>query len=277
MVLFVPEILLLSKSEAAFETFLGAERRIETNGSQLGMKRERERERCRRQILSISGYSQPSQPTNAKSSLASSSSTSSSSSSSANGKQKTKKTKLLSTHLLLNYQSVSMGLWIRRTCKWYVFSVTKNGTTPVSFGSFQITYCRITFRLRQESNLFRQSRRWARWPLDHHNNCPACILIFIPHPIQSQMILDYNHVRMDQSAFQFATRWHSKKGKQCHPITLRNNKIYLWSKQSSLFSFMKSHLVANWKVHSDWNFSITSSVTRKNYQMSIKVGQKWFH
>ena len=41
----MPEILLLSKSEAAFETFLGAERRIETNGSQLGMKRERERER----------------------------------------------------------------------------------------------------------------------------------------------------------------------------------------------------------------------------------------
>ena len=42
---------------------------------------------------------------------------------------------------------------------------------------------------------------------------------------------------MDQHAFQFVTRGHCIKGKQCHTITVRDNKIYLRSKQSNLFSF----------------------------------------
>ena len=42
---------------------------------------------------------------------------------------------------------------------------------------------------------------------------------------------------MDQRAFVFATRGHCIQGKQCQHITIKNQKMSLCSKQSSLFSF----------------------------------------
>ena len=45
------------------------------------------------------------------------------------------------------------------------------------------------------------------------------------------------HETMDLRTFVFATRGHCIKGKQCQHITIKNQSMYLCSKQSSLFSF----------------------------------------
>ena len=43
--------------------------------------------------------------------------------------------------------------------------------------------------------------------------------------------------RFQWAPFQFATRGHCIKGKQCHRIAIANKNMSLWSEQSSLFPF----------------------------------------
>ena len=52
-----------------------------------------------------------------------------------------------------------------------------------------------------------------------------------------------NALRMDQRAFQIATRLHRIKGKQWHPIAFRKNRSNL-----AYFLLMQSPLVANGKA-----------------------------
>ena len=62
--------------------------------------------------------------------------------------------------------------------------------------------------------------------------------------------------------FQFAASGHCITGKQCHPTTVGNNKIYLCSKQCSLyFPFMQSPLVAKWKAHCGRLLSLSPPLT----------------
>ena len=76
---------------------------------------------------------------------------------------------------------------------------------------------------------------------------------------------------MGQCAFQFATSGHCITGKQCHPITIGNNKFYLCSKQSSLFSFYVEPtrcLVS--KCKSRWPFG-------SNYKKQFRLNKKsWY-
>ena len=51
------------------------------------------------------------------------------------------------------------------------------GLIFVYFRSFQTQFYRKNCRLQQDSNLDRQSRRQARWPLDHHHG-PAYLSLF---------------------------------------------------------------------------------------------------
>ena len=62
-----------------------------------------------------------------------------------------------------------------------------------------------------------------------------------PHRYKKSFVIAANdgdkaNKLMDLRAFQFATRGHCIKDKQCHHITVRNNKISLCSKEYGLFS-----------------------------------------
>ena len=52
------------------------------------------------------------------------------------------------------------------------------------------------------------------------------------------VIHDHKDYAIDQHAFQLATRWHCIKNKLCHHVAVTNNTPSLYSKQSSLLSFL---------------------------------------
>ena len=103
------------------------------------------------------------------------------------------------------------------------------------------------------------------WPKvqSHQNEIKWHTIIPTQFLIQSKLAhdLDVNHSNctmlitpvskwqkiQQRYAFQFSTRGHCIKGKQCHPITVTNNKKCLQSNLAYL-SLMQCHLVAYWKV-----------------------------
>ena len=88
------------------------------------------------------------------------------------------------------------------------------------------------------------------------------------------VIHDHKDYAIDQHAFQLATRWHCIKNKLCHHVTVTNNTPSLYSKQSSLLSFLCSAL--QWQSVRRAS-PCTSSQVVKRVHFVADHRQKYYH
>ena len=94
------------------------------------------------------------------------------------------------------------------------------------------------------------------------------------HKRRLSVIHDHKDYAIDQHAFQLATRWHCIKNKLCHHVTVTNNTPSLYSKQSSLLSFLCSAL--QWQSVRRAS-PCTSSQVVKRVHFVADHRQKYYH